>query len=416
MANITKISDLNLEFVQVSTPTNGDLKLAKSITSSDTSLLVTFEPKDETGASITKDMLIQITSTSSGKRFTETMLVTAISGTTLTVTRGIALGGLDFAGSASNAIAHQAGAVITANLPAALFQAHDSALKGEIGSTTKFESVPTWDTTQTDVAQTAPVYADATARDAGITTPANGMIIYNTAAGLFQQYIGGAWSDMATGSVANASTTVAGKIEIATNAEMGTATSTGGSGALLVPANDQLVKTSSGSGDENKIPVLGADGKLGDFAGITGEIRMWSTGVAPTGWLICDGSAKDSVTDTTLAGLFAVIGTTYGGTGAADFNLPDFRGRTPIGSGTGDATDATAHTLASKTGTETHTLTIDEMPAHTHNYNDRTGTGAGSGAFAAAETSTSTATSSTGGGTAHNIMQPSLTINFIIKK
>lgn len=60
----------------------------------------------------------------------------------------------------------------------------------------------------------------------------------------------------------NASTVVAGKVEIATNAEMGAGTAAGGTGALLVPPNSQLVKTSSGAGDENKLAVLNPVGQF----------------------------------------------------------------------------------------------------------------------------------------------------------
>ena len=52
-----------------------------------------------------------------------------------------------------------------------------------------------------------------------------------------------------------------------------------------------------------------------------GLIAPWSTDTAPEGWLICDGSA---ISRTTYAGLFAVIGTTYGeGDGNTTFNIPD---------------------------------------------------------------------------------------------
>jgi hypothetical protein len=107
-----------------------------------------------------------------------------------------------------------------------------------------------------------PVYADATARDAAITSPTNGMLAYLTDEGVMYQYIGGDWTTFATGTTANGSTTVAGKFEEATVAEQGTATATGGTGARLVPANANLVKSSSGAGDENKIALLGSDGKF----------------------------------------------------------------------------------------------------------------------------------------------------------
>ena len=69
-------------------------------------------------------------------------------------------------------------------------------------------------------------------------------------------------------------------------------------------------------------------GSLGLF---TGEVRMFAGPSAPSGWLTCDGSA---VSRATYAALFAVIGTTFGsGNGSTTFNLPDLRGRLPIGAG-----------------------------------------------------------------------------------
>lgn len=134
---------------------------------------------------------------------------------------------------------------------------------------------------------------------------------------------------------------------------------------------------------------------------------------APDGWLFCDASA---VSRTTYSALFAVIGTTYGaGDGSTTFNLPDMRGRVPLGVGTGDASDATAHALADKEGTESHTLITGEMPAHTHgvsNTGQNIGTG---GTYFGASAGNDKLSNSTGGGGAHNNLQPSLTVNFIIK-
>lgn len=100
----------------------------------------------------------------------------------------------------------------------------------------------------------------STQRDA--MTASNGDMIYNTTTGTIQQYIGGAWTDVGNTGTSDASTTVAGKIEIATAAERAAGTATGGTGAVLVPSNDALVKTSAGAGDENKIPVLDSSGNL----------------------------------------------------------------------------------------------------------------------------------------------------------
>lgn len=84
------------------------------------------------------------------------------------------------------------------------------------------------------------------------------------------------------------------------------------------------------------------------------------------GWMICNGAA---VSRTTYASLFNVIGTTYGaGNGTTTFNLPDLRGRVPMGAGTGSG--LTARSIGTQTGVESVTLTAGQsgMPAHTHTY------------------------------------------------
>lgn len=80
---------------------------------------------------------------------------------------------------------------------------------------------------------------------------------------------------------------------------------------------------------------------------------------APTGYLLCDGSA---VSRTTYANLFAVIGTTYGaGNGTSTFNVPNIGGRVPVGKGAG-----TFAVLGATGGEETHVTTVAEMPPHNH--------------------------------------------------
>lgn len=103
-----------------------------------------------------------------------------------------------------------------------------------------------------------------TAQRDAVASPANGDMIYNSTTGEMNQYVAGAWTTVGDTGTSNASTTVAGKVEIATAAERAAGTSTGGTGAILVPSNDALVKTSSGAGDENKIPILNASGQLAD--------------------------------------------------------------------------------------------------------------------------------------------------------
>lgn len=98
----------------------------------------------------------------------------------------------------------------------------------------------------------------------------------------------------------------------------------------------------------------------------TGVIFCYAGSSAPTGWLLCDGSA---VSRATYATLFAIIGTAYGsGDGSTTFNLPDFQGRSPMGAGTGSG--LTARTLGTQVGEESHALTTSEMPVHNHTVTD----------------------------------------------
>ena len=82
-----------------------------------------------------------------------------------------------------------------------------------------------------------------------------------------------------------------------------------------------------------------------------GAILAYGGTTAPTGWLFCQGQ---QVSRALYSELFAVIGTTYGsGDGSTTFNLPDFRGRTAIGEGTGTASGAVNHPLGQTEGAET---------------------------------------------------------------
>ncbi len=80
----------------------------------------------------------------------------------------------------------------------------------------------------------------------------------------------------------------------------------------------------------------------------------------PNGWLDCDGS---SLSASAYADLFNAIGYAFGGS-SGTFLLPDMRGRTGVGIGTGSG--LSTRNLGSTGGEEAHTLTVGEMPAHTH--------------------------------------------------
>ena len=92
-----------------------------------------------------------------------------------------------------------------------------------------------------------------------------------------------------------------------------------------------------------------------------GEIKQYAGDTAPNGYLLCQGQA---VSRTTYADLFNVISTKYGvGDGSTTFNLPDLRGRVPVGL---SPSDNDFKTLGSKGGEKAHTLTVQEMPSHNH--------------------------------------------------
>lgn len=201
----------------------------------------------------------------------------------------------------------------------------------------------------------------------------------------------------------------------------------------------------------------------------TGVINQYAGAAAPAGWLICNGDTVPNGSGTVqgqtrnFAALFALLGSTYGASG----KLPDLRGRTAIGAGTGAG--LSARSLAATVGAETHTLITAELAAHshtmahthgmknhthggttggesghTHTFNAQTYSGAsgsvsnvlrqGGSYSTAGAVATHTHAFSTGGpsdnttdgssaantgnagsGSAHNNMQPSLVLNYIIK-
>ena len=93
------------------------------------------------------------------------------------------------------------------------------------------------------------------------------------------------------------------------------------------------------------------------------------------------------------------------------------RGRTVVGSGSG--VGLTARTLGQEFGSETHVLTVNQMPSHSHTTtgdNYSTGYITGSGQVAAGTENTNTfTTNSTGGGQSFPIVQPSIALLYCQK-
>lgn len=82
---------------------------------------------------------------------------------------------------------------------------------------------------------------------------------------------------------------------------------------------------------------------------------------APRGWAFCNGQTLPISQNQAL---FSLIGTNYGGNGRTTFGLPNLKGRTPMHAGQGPS--GTNYTLGQMGGTESVTLTIDQIPPHQH--------------------------------------------------
>lgn len=179
----------------------------------------------------------------------------------------------------------------------------------------------------------------------------------------------------------------------------------------------------------------------------SGEVRMYGSDVAPSGWLLCDGA---SYLRLEYPDLFAVIGVSFGSADGSHFNVPNINGRVVVGK---DSSDATFQNIGNSGGSKTHTLTTAEIPSHYHSVDppntisgghtadhshwyhlgdpnkasstDNTGTAFGN----AWGQNTAGASNShqhwldigifnsgnTGSGGAHNNLQPYLVLNYIIK-
>jgi len=172
----------------------------------------------------------------------------------------------------------------------------------------------------------------------------------------------------------------------------------------------------------------------------TGTIVPWSSASIPSGFLECDGSA---VSRSTYSALFAIIGTTYGaGDGSTTFLVPDLQDNTPVGKSGTKALGSTggANTVAA-TGnvggsTANATLSTAQLASHDHQYQSYTNSGNPATAaiatfnqargFALTQVGGIIQNTGSGQGHSHNmsatfsgdatsVLQPYLTLIYIIK-
>lgn len=141
---------------------------------------------------------------------------------------------------------------------------------------------------------------------------------------------------------------------------------------------------------------------------------MWPSTSVSANWLICDGTAINRSTYSTL---YSTISTAFGvGDGSITFNLPDMRKMYTVGYDSG-VPDYNA--INDKGGLSTVTLTVNQIPPHTHGFEQVVGSqfcASGGAEFSDDNNLTQTfTTGSTGGNQPHNNLPPYLTLMYIIK-
>lgn len=90
-------------------------------------------------------------------------------------------------------------------------------------------------------------------------------------------------------------------------------------------------------------------------------IKLFAGSFTPQGYMDCNGAL---LSISQYSALYSLLGTMYGGNGTATFALPDLRSRIPVGIGTG--TGLTTYDQGQTGGSETNTLTVNNLPNHTH--------------------------------------------------
>ena len=165
----------------------------------------------------------------------------------------------------------------------------------------------------------------------------------------------------------------------------------------------------------------------------TATIVPWSDAAIPSGFLECNGAA---VSRSTYATLFAIIGTTYGsGNGSTTFNTPDLQDNVIVSKSNNKALASTGgNNTTSSTGnvggsTANATLSTPQLASHSHARGAAPGTGQYNNAspyFLRASGTSNTDSAGSGSGHSHNmsatfsgdatsIIQPYLTVIYLIK-
>jgi microcystin-dependent protein len=185
---------------------------------------------------------------------------------------------------------------------------------------------------------------------------ADGKIFLGNAAGNANVLVGSLNRSDHTGTLGVASGGTGLTTLTANNVILGNGTSTP---SFVAPGTSGNLLTSNGTTWQSTSPASSSSMP-------TGALMPYAGATAPTGYLLCDGS---SVSSSTYLDLHAVISNTYGGSaytgaGGVSFNLPDLKGRMPMGSmGTGSG--LTTRVTGTKYGTESHTVSSSNISQFT---------------------------------------------------
>lgn len=184
-----------------------------------------------------------------------------------------------------------------------------------------------------------------------------------------------------------------------------------------------MAKVFGKTGNEYKSQGNGSGKKVLSMEPFIGEIQLVAFNFTPKGFLPCDGSLLPI---NQYQALYSLLGTIYGGDGRTTFALPDLRGRVPIHYGPGPG--LSNYNIGQTGGSETVTLTTNQIPQHNHSIPVNSGVGTtdtptgmyiaknseGVKQFAATSDNTAKPTGTAGAGQPHNNIQPYCAINYII--
>ncbi len=234
-------------------------RLASPIVASDTTISFTSAFLDHTGSVFSVPTLIGI---ERDDGYVETVYANPagwIDGgiTNTMITRGIRLEGLDFTTSDPTlASDFNEDSPVFGNISGVIQALNSAGLTAQIGANIKFNGRPLF--MGTGVAA-CPIFATTTARDSALVSPQNGDMCYVTADGVFYDYTAGSWIVRAAGGTfPNASTSVAGKVQIATGAQLAAGTNVGSTGADVVASGGSFNTIAA----INTVPVGNSSGVL----------------------------------------------------------------------------------------------------------------------------------------------------------